>query len=154
MGTVRLAHKDEPQPDAYLRLAEEVGGSSRIDTDDFISGPVELAAEVATSMVSYDLNQKKKSYRVHGVLEYLAILTQTRRVLLFARRGMRYVSMKPDAKGVLRSEIFPGLWIDVPALLAGDRLRVRRTASKGLRSKEHRAFVKELRARARGRTRS
>ena len=151
-ATVRLAHKDEPQPDGFLRIREEAGGSSYIDNDGYVAGPVELVAEVATSTASYDLNQKKRSYLLHGVLEYLAVLTRKRQVFLFARRGKRYVSRKSDAHGVVRSEIFPGLWIDVPALSAGDRLRLRRTAAKGLRSKEHRAFVKELRSRARRRS--
>ena len=147
--TVRLARKDEPQPDAWLRLVEEAGGSSHVDKDGYVAGPVELAAEVATSTASYDLNQKKRSYLQHGVLEYLAVLTRKRQVLLFARRGRTYVSLEPDRNGVLRSEIFPGLWIDTQALVAEDRLRLRKTAAKGLRSKEHRAFVRELRRRLR-----
>jgi hypothetical protein len=150
-GTVRLARKDEPQPDAFLRLAEEAGGSSRIDRNGYVAGPVELAAEVATSTVSYDLNQKKKSYLEHGVLEYLAVLTRNREVLLFARRGTTYVSLESDRRGVLRSEVFPGLWIDTRALLSGDGARVKRTAARGLHSKEHQTFVRELRTRMRRR---
>ena len=149
--TVRLARKDEPQPDAFLRIVEEAGGSSRVDGNGYVAGPVELAAEVATSTASYDLNQKKKSYLEHGVLEYLAVLTRNRKVLLFARRGKTYVSLAPDRMGVLRSEVFPGLWIDTKALLSGDRARVKRTAAKGLRSKEHQAFVRGLRTRMRRR---
>ena len=147
--TVRLGRKDEPQPDAFLLLAAEAGGSSRIDRSGYVSGPVELAAEVATSTASYDLNQKKRSYLHHGVLEYLAVLTRTQELLWFARRGDAYAPLKPDRDGVFRSLVFPGLWIDAPALLSDDGARLQRTAAKGLRSKEHRAFLTELRRRLR-----
>ena len=30
------------------------------------------------------------------------------------------VLLEPDAEGVVRSEIFPGLWLDVPALRSGN----------------------------------
>ncbi len=147
-STVRLGPADEPQPDVFLRLTTESGGLSRIDRNGYVSGPVELAAEVASSTASYDLNQKKRSYLRHGVLEYLAVLTRTRRVLWFARRGDAYSPIDPE-RGVLRSRVFPGLWVDVAALLTGDGVRLKRTAAKGLRSKEHRAFVSGLRRKLR-----
>ena len=56
-ATVRLGRKDEPEPDAFLRLAREAGGSSHVDRNGYISGTVELAVEVASSSASYDLNQ-------------------------------------------------------------------------------------------------
>ncbi len=151
-ATVRLGRKDEPQPDAFLRLEREAGGSSHVDKNGYISGTVELAAEIASSTASYDLNQKKKSYLRHGVLEYLVVLSRSRTVLWFARRGKVFASLQPDPYGILRSLVFPGLWIDAPALLAGDRVRLKRTAAKGLRSREHRAFVRELRRRLRKRS--
>jgi Uma2 family endonuclease len=147
--TVRLGRKDEPQPDAFLLLAPEAGGSSRIDRSGYVSGPVELAAEVATSTASYDLNQKRKSYLRHGVLEYLTVLTRSEEVLWFARRGDAYASLEPDRHGVFRSFVFPGLWIDAPALLSDDGARLQRTATKGLRSREHQTFVRDLRRRLR-----
>jgi len=45
---------------------------------------------------------------------------------------------------VIRSDVFPGLWLDVPALLKGDLARVLATLQRGLRSVEHAEFVTEL----------
>jgi Uma2 family endonuclease len=148
-ATLRLGRKDEPQPDAFLRLTQEAGGSSHVDRKGYISGTVELAAEVASSTASYDLNQKKQSYLRHGVVEYMVVLTLTNQVLWFAREGDAYSPFEPDESGVFRSRVFPGLWLDAPALLAEDGARLKRIAARGLRSKEHAAFVKELRRRLR-----
>jgi len=145
--SVRLGPKDMPEPDTLLRIVEEAGGLSRVDEDDYLSGPVELAAEVAASSASRDLNQKKRRYLERGIVEYLVVVVRTREVLWFVRRGGRFVAMKPDRRGVLRSKVFPGLWLDAPALLAGDDRRVHAVLAKGLRSREHAAFARKLRRR-------
>ncbi|HZU95459.1 MAG TPA: Uma2 family endonuclease [Planctomycetota bacterium] len=147
--TVRLAKKDEPRPDALLRIDAEAGGVGQVDRDDYLAGPVELAAEVATSTASYDLNQKKRAYLRHGVLEYLAIVTRTSEVFWFARERDEYHLLEPDRQGVIRSRVFPGLWLNVPALLARDRHAVKRTAAKGIRSRERAAFARLLEGRMR-----
>jgi len=46
--------------------------------------------------------------------------------------------------GVIRSRVFPGLWLDVRALLAGDEDKVSRVLEKGIKNAEHAAFVKRL----------
>ena len=38
----------------------------------------------------------------------------------FRLREGRYVWIEPDADGVVESEIFPGLRLNVPRMLAGD----------------------------------
>jgi len=57
-----------------------------------------------------------------------------------------YVELKPRVNGVIRSRIFPGLWLDVRALLAGDEDKVSRVLARGLRSAEHASFMKRLAA--------
>ena len=69
-GTVRLDWENEPQPDAFLRIAPECGGHSRVD-DEYIAGPPELIAEISVSSVSYDLHDKLRAYQRNGVCEYL-----------------------------------------------------------------------------------
>jgi hypothetical protein len=51
-----------------------------------------------------------------------------------------------DARGVYRSHVYPGLWLDGPSLLALDSSRVEDVACQGLASAEHAAFVERLRA--------
>ena len=60
-GTVRLDLENEPQPDAFLRIAPECGGQSRND-DEYVAGPPELIAEISVSSVSYDLHDKLRAY--------------------------------------------------------------------------------------------
>ena len=65
----------------------------------------------------------------------------------FILRHGRYESLAPGSDGILRSEVFPGLWMDAAALLRGDMLAVMRVVQDGLASPEHAAFVQALRAR-------
>ncbi|HZU96846.1 MAG TPA: Uma2 family endonuclease [Planctomycetota bacterium] len=148
--TVRLGPKDVPEPDAVLTIDAAAGGISALDERGLITGPVELAAEVAFSSTSRDLNQKKARYEKEGILEYLVVVVGAGEVRWFSRRRGAYVAMKPDRHGILRSRIFPGLWLDGPALLAVDRKRVLSVLAKGLRSREHAAFVRKLRRRSSG----
>ncbi len=53
-----------------------------------------------------------------------------------------YVSLLPDAQGVIRSRKFPGLWLAVEALLEGNMVEVLATLQEGLSSPEHAEFVK------------
>jgi hypothetical protein len=52
------------------------------------------------------------------------------------------------ADGVLRSRVFPGLWLDAAGLLAEDGARVLTTLQEGLQSAEHASFVAALQRRA------
>lgn len=117
-SSVRLDDENEPQPDLHLRLLE--GGSSRLSDDDYIEGPVELAAEVAASSVSIDTHRKLKMYREQGVREYLVWRVEDEAVTWFVRRGDEFVPLTPDGDGILKSEQFAGLWLHVPALLSHD----------------------------------
>jgi Uma2 family endonuclease len=143
-GTLRIGGElDEPQPDAVLRVETEAGGLSRVDEDGYLAGPVELAAEMAASSASYDLHEKKTMYLRHGVREYLVVLAYTSEVRWFERDESGY-ALLPEKDGVLRSRVFPGLWLDVRALLEGDGARLLAVLDRGLASKAHAAFVREL----------
>ena len=145
--TVRLDMDNEPQPDVLLRLEERVGGQSRIDDDDYVAGAPELIAEIAASSATIDLRDKLRVYRRNGVQEYLVWQVPDRRLDWLRLTEGEYVPLQADAEGVLRSEIFPGLWLAVPALLEGDLIRVVAVLQEGLASSEHGAFVEQLMAR-------
>jgi hypothetical protein len=55
-----------------------------------------------------------------------------------------YIPIEPDENGVLRSLVFPGLWLDYSKLLSGDFSGVLAVLQAGLNSPEHAQFVKEL----------
>src|SRR5688572_12204323 len=118
-ATLLLDFDNEAQPDLLLRLPEQAGGRSRITSDGYLEGPPELVIEVAASSVSYDLHQKLDAYRRNGVLEYLVHRVEDGEVDWFVLERGAYVRQQADG-GILRSRAFPGLWLDVPALLRAD----------------------------------
>ncbi len=144
--TVRLDMDNEPQPDALLRLDESVGGQSRISDDDYVEGAPEFVAEVAASSASYDLRDKLRAYRRNQVQEYIVWEVYENRLNWFRLLDGEYVPLEPDAAGVVRSEVFPGLWLAVPALLAGNFAQVLAVLQEGLNSPEHAQFVERLSA--------
>jgi len=141
--TVRLDLDNEPQPDVLLRL--ERGGSSRISADGYVEGAPELAVEVAASSASYDLHDKLRAYLRNGVQEYLIWRVLDGELDWLALREGSYERLMPDEAGVLRSEVSPGLWLDVQALLAGDLAAVLATLQLGLATPDHAEFVERLR---------
>ncbi|MFN0144960.1 MAG: Uma2 family endonuclease [Dehalococcoidia bacterium] len=116
--TVRLPDGTVAQPDVQVRRVE--GGTSTVSDDDCVDGPPELAAEVAVSSASNDLHRKKEAYRRNGVAEYIVWQLYEGRLDWFALVDGQYVSLEPDATGVIESRVFPGLRLPVAALLAGE----------------------------------
>jgi Uma2 family endonuclease len=145
-STVRLGPEDEPQPDVHLRIPRELGGQSFVGIDDYVEGAPELAVEVASSSVSYDLHVKLDVYREFGVREYLVWRVRDAAVVWLALRGDHYEPLTPGEDGIFRSEVFPGLWLDPAALVAGDGARVLAVLQQGIASPEHAVFVERLAA--------
>ena len=143
-STVRLDLDNEPQPDLVLVKSPEHGGQVHISEDDYIEGAPDLVAEIVASSSAYDLHQKKGAYRRNGVLEYLAWITGEKRVIWWELRDGEYHEIAPAADGLLKSRVFPGLWLDTAALLRGDMKSVLAALRSGLDSSEHAAFVGSL----------
>lgn len=53
------------------------------------------------------------------------------------------LTLEPDANGIIKSEVFPGLWLAVPALIQGNLAEVLTVLQSGLNSSEHADFVRE-----------
>lgn len=143
-GTVILNDENECQPDAILRLDESVGGATHINEDGYIAGPPELHVEVAFSTASIDLHQKRREYERAGVREYVVVLIEEQTICAFRLHAGAYVDAPLDASGIWRSSMFPGLWLDVPALFKRDAAQLLATLDQGLSTDEHRAFVARL----------
>lgn len=140
--TVRLDLENEPQPDAILRLLPDHGGRTRDTAEGYIEGGPELVAEIAASSASYDLHQKKAVFRRAGVPEYLVWITRPAEIRWFVLEDDDYADLAPDEDGILKSRVFPGLWLDPAALLSGDHAKVREVLQQGLGSAVHAEFVK------------
>lgn len=140
--TTRLDLDNEPQPDALLRI--DKGGSSTISVDGYIEGAPELVAEIATSSAAIDLGAKRNAYRRNGVQEYLVWQTFENHLSWFRLQAEEFVLIEPDADGVIRSSVFPGLWLAVPALLGGRMIEVLNLLQVGIADPTHQAFVQQL----------
>lgn len=149
-ATMKLADRhNQPQPDVLLMIDTPPGsesplGSAHIDADGYLEGAPELVAEIAASSVSFDLSEKKETYRRNGVQEYIVWQIYDRRIDWLSLEAGQYISLNPDENGVIRSRVFPGLRLDVEALLKGEMAKVLAVLQQGLASSEHDDFVKRL----------
>jgi Uma2 family endonuclease len=143
----RLDMDNEPQPDTALFVDPQLGGQARISDDDYLEGAPEWIGEITSSTVSYDLGDKLDVYRRNGVREYVVWRVLDRALDWFILRGSVYERLQPNERGIIRSEVFPGLWLDVNALLAGNLARVLEVLQEGMNSQEHAAFVEQLQSR-------
>ncbi len=143
--TVRLDLDNEPQPDAVLFIEAAAGGQTRISADDYIEGSPELIVEVAASSAAIDRGTKKQVYRRNGVREYVIWQVYDNQLEWFGLTDGEYQLLSPGGDGILRSQVFPGLWLAVDALLSHQMAQVLEVLQVGLASPEHAAFVAQLR---------
>lgn len=140
--TVVLSESYEPQPDLLLRVRREYGGKSGIDDRGYVEGAPELVIEVADSSRGIDLNVKRAGYARHGVEEYWVLNLIDDRIQAFdLTTGIETVL---DAQSICRSKVFPGLWINVPAIFADNLDGMLSVLNDGLATPEHAAFVAKL----------
>jgi Uma2 family endonuclease len=142
--TVRLDVDNAPQPDAVLLIDENCGGQSRLSEDDYVEGAPELVAEIAASSAAIDLHDKKRAYRRNGVREYIVWQVCEQRLDWFYLQQGEYVSLPVDEGDVIKSRVFPGLWLAAGDLLMGNMARVLSVLQEGLASGEHAAFGERL----------
>lgn len=142
--TVRMDLDNEPQPDAVLLIETSAGGQTRISTDGYIEGSPELIVEIAASSAAIDTGSKKQVYRRNGVLEYVIWQSYENQLDWFQLVDGDYQLLAPDSDGIIRSRVFPGLWLAVEALLSNQMARVLEVVQEGVRSPEHAAFVERL----------
>ena len=140
-ATTILAEDSEPQPDLGLRILPEYGGQSA-NVDKYVKGAVELVVEIADSSRAIDLHAKRNDYKNAGVVEYLVVSVESRELFWFHFPDDTRLS--PDRKGVLRSKVFPGLWVHAQALLDLDSAKLREVIDLGIASRPHAAFVRKL----------
>jgi Uma2 family endonuclease len=140
--TVRLDRENEPQPDALLRIKKD--GQSIISEDGYVEGAPELIVEIAASTVSIDLHDKLNAYQRNQVQEYLVWRVYDCELDWFSLKEGKYIKLEPDKNGIIKSEIYSGLWLDVSALLAGNLAKVFTVLQQGIDSQEHQYFASKL----------
>jgi Uma2 family endonuclease len=146
-STTTLDMDNDPQPDVCLYVLPTHGGSVKLTPETgYIAGSPELVVEVAGSSASLDLGAKLDVYRRNGVREYVVHRTYDGEVDWFALRDGQFKPVIPSADGIIRSEVFPGLWLNVPALIQAKLADVLATLQQGCASEAHVEFVKALAA--------
>lgn len=143
-ATARIDDDNDPEGDALLRIRSEFGGQSTTDLQGYIEGAPELLVEIAGSTSAQDLQLKFDIYRRSGVREYLVWETIADELYWFVLREGDYHRLQPDATGLIHSPTFPGLWLDVAALLKGELTSVLSAVQQGVLSSEHMAFRQKL----------
>ncbi len=123
-STVKLDADNEFQPDLYLAWDAAHGGRAKLE-DGYLVGPPDLAVEVSASTAARDLSLKLPVYRRNGVREYLVWQVYEERIDWFTLDDEgQYQPLAADEHGIIESRVFPGLRLDVAAMLAGDLAKV------------------------------
>ena len=76
--------------------------------------------EIAHSSRNRDLGGKYRSYERNGVLEYIVWRVEDNAIDWFQLRNGRFERREPDANGIIESEVFPGLRLNINLMLDGD----------------------------------
>lgn len=142
--TLLLGPDDTPQPDAMLRVLPECGGATVVDAKGYLQGGPELVVEIAASSASNDVHEKLATYRRARVREYLVWRTEDEAIDWWSLEDDEYRPLAPGDGGLLQSKIFPGLWLDPAALLAGDGPALIAALRRGLDSPAHADFRERL----------
>ncbi|MBF2050118.1 MAG: Uma2 family endonuclease [Leptolyngbya sp. IPPAS B-1204] len=142
--TVRLDLDNEPQPDIVLIVDEAAGGQAHLGEDGYLEGVPELVVEIAASSAAIDTGSKKQAYRRNGVLEYIIWQAFENQLEWFQLVEGEYQPILPDDNGIIRSQVFSGLWLAVEALLNNQMTEVLTVLRTGLNSPEHQSFVEQL----------
>jgi Uma2 family endonuclease len=137
-----VSDEDEVQPDLFLRVASQFGGQSDETEDDSVDGAPELAVEIAHSSRAIDLHLKKERYAQNGVLEYLVLCLRPQQLYWFDFKTGD--ALTADSEGIVRSRVYPGLWLDAAALFKLDYQRCMDVLNRGLAAQEHARFAAGL----------
>jgi Uma2 family endonuclease len=134
-----------PQPDAYLRILPSHGGQSG-NEGPLGAGAPELAVEICLTSTEIDFGPKLALYQRAGVREYITVEQFGRRMIWRVLENGAYVAQTLPADCIVRSQVFPGLWLDVAAFWADDGAKMLAVLNAGLASQDHRDFVARLAA--------
>ncbi len=90
------------------------------------------------------MHGKREAYERAGVREYAVLSTREPEFFWFEREDDKLVPLELPTDGVVRSKVFPGLWLNVAAALENDSGKLLETLNAGLADPGHAAFVADL----------
>jgi hypothetical protein len=139
-----LMSGNAPQPDLVLALLPKFGGGRRL-SGKLAAGIPELVLEICGSSRSFDLGPKMAMYQRVGVAECVGVLLEEQRIEWRRLEAGSYRIQDRDAAGILKSSIFPGLWLNEQAIWSRDSAAMLDTLEAGLQSEECKAFPARVR---------
>ncbi|GAA6619175.1 hypothetical protein NUACC26_049880 [Scytonema sp. NUACC26] len=87
---------------------------------------------------------KKWVYRRNGIQEYIVWQVLDNKFNWFSLQNGEYIPLEVDTNGIIKSQVFPGLWLAVSDLLTGNMVQVLAVLQQGINSSEHVAFIQKL----------
>lgn len=126
---IRLDGDNVVEPDATLSIPR-VG---------WRRGP-ELVIEVTASSVSIECHRKARVYQRNAIPEYIVCRVEDEAIDWLRLEAGRYEPIDQEGE-VLKSVVFPGLWLDPAALLRLDTARILEVLHQGLATPKHAALA-------------
>ncbi len=142
-GTWLMSKDSVPQPDLALRILAEYGGQSQLEGE-YPAGAPELIVEISHTTSARDSGVKLRLYERSGVCEYIIVRTKKEQVIWRELFEGQYREISAGQDGILRSRVFPGLWLDEAALWKRDIARLAEVARRGIATAEHGEFAHKL----------
>ena len=106
-----------------------------------------MVVEICLTSTEVDFGPKVALYQRAGVCEYVTIELFKKRIVWRVLQNDVYLAQSAPADGVLRSHVFPGLWLDVAGFWENNGAKMSAALNAGLSTADHQRFVEALRAR-------
>ena len=142
-STWLMSEDSAPQPDLALIILPEHGGQLKLEGA-YAAGAPELIVEVSHTTSTRDTGAKLRLYQRSGVREYLIVRPGKQRIAWRELAEGTYRDIEAGPDGLLRSRVFPGLWLNPTQLWNGDFPGLAATIQQGAATPEHAAFVRKL----------
>jgi Uma2 family endonuclease len=100
-----------------------------------------LVVEICQTSTEVDFGPKLLLYERACVREYITVEVLRKRIVWRVLVDGAYEPLPQPADGVLRSQVFPGLWLDVAALWPDNGPKMLATLQAGLATEAHQCFA-------------
>ena len=142
-GTWLMPRESVPQPGLAMRILAGHGGQSWMENK-YPAGAPELIVEISHATSLGDSGTKLRLYERSGVREYLIVRPEKQQAIWRELFDGGYREIAAGQDGILRSRVFPGLWLDVAAVWSGDFAGLTAVVQQGMATVEHAEFVNRL----------
>lgn len=112
--------------------------------NDYFSGPPNFILDIHENPKSQFVKDCKELFATSGVEEYLILNEALTSIEWNRLAGDKFVKIKPDKEGMIKSSSLPGLWIPFSALQKRDWWSVMASIDQGITRREHHDFMNSI----------